>query len=212
LVAGVTPNQSPVAEANGPYSGAIGSSITFNATGSYDPDGSIVSFEWDWNNDGIYDEMTTSSTITHTWGTTYSGTVGLKVTDNEGLVAYDTATVDVTDVDRIPPSITSLTTTPSILWPPNHKMVAVTTSISVSDNLDPSPFCRISSVSSNEPQKGLGDGDTAPDWKITGDLTVNLRAERSDEGSGRVYTITVMCTDTFGNSSTGTTNVRVPLD
>jgi hypothetical protein len=54
LVAGVTPNQPPVAKANGPYSGTVGSPITFDASGSYDPDGSIVSYEWDWNNDGFY--------------------------------------------------------------------------------------------------------------------------------------------------------------
>jgi hypothetical protein len=89
------PPERPIAEANGPYSGTVGSPITFDATGSYDPDGSIVSYEWDWNNDGIYDEMTTSSTITHTWGTTYSGTIGLKVTDNEGLSANDTTSVEV---------------------------------------------------------------------------------------------------------------------
>ena len=94
LVAGVTPNQSPTAEAGGPYSGTIGYPITFDASGSNDSDGSIASYKWDWNNDGIYDEMTTSPTIIHTWDATYSGIVGLKVTDNEGLTAYDTASVE----------------------------------------------------------------------------------------------------------------------
>lgn len=57
------------------------------------------------------------------------------------------------------------------------------------------------SVASNEPVNGTGDGDTAPDWQITGDLTVNLRAERSGSGSGRVYSITTQCADVAGNSS-----------
>jgi len=67
-------------------------------------------------------------------------------------------------------------------------------------------------VNSNEPVNGLGDGDTAPDWIITGDLTVNLRAERSGIGNGRIYTITVTCKDACGNSSVGSTTVTVPHD
>ena len=40
--------------------------------------------------------------------------------------------------------------------------------------------CRIVSVTSNE-------AINATDWKITGDLTLNLRAERSNRGTGRIY-------------------------
>jgi hypothetical protein len=57
---------------------------------------------------------------------------------------------------------------------------------------------------------GLGDGDTAPDWQIAGDLSALLRAERS--GNGRVYTLTVICRDVAGNSAQGTAIVRVPHD
>jgi hypothetical protein len=89
-------------------------------------------------------------------------------------------------------------------------MVSVTLSVSASDNCDDEPHSSIVSVSSNEPVNGPGDGNTAPDWEITGDLTVNLRAERSGTGNGRTYTITVMCTDAYGNSSTETVCVIVP--
>jgi hypothetical protein len=65
-------------------------------------------------------------------------------------------------------------------------------------------------VSSNEPMNGLGDGDIALDWVISGDRTLNLRAERSGTGSGRIYTITVACTDTSGNSTSSATTVTVP--
>ncbi|MDB6125394.1 MAG: domain containing protein [Pedosphaera sp.] len=44
-------------------------------------------------------------------------------------------------------------------------------------------------------------GHTAPDWVITSDHCVQLRAERSGKGSGRVYTITVQATDCSGNIS-----------
>jgi hypothetical protein len=54
---------------------------------------------------------------------------------------------------------------------------------------------RISSVTSNEPVNGLGDGDASPDWTIIDAHHINLRAERSGTGTGRTYTITITCTD-----------------
>jgi hypothetical protein len=118
----------------------------------------------------------------------------------------------LSEADLIPPVIESISANPDVLWPPNHKMVTVTLSVDVSDNCGNGTNCQITEVSSNEPVNGPGDGNTAPDWEITGDLTVNLRAERTGKGSGRIYTITVMCTDASGNSSTGTVTVTAPHD
>jgi hypothetical protein len=89
-------------------------------------------------------------------------------------------------------------------------MVPVAVSVSASDACGGGVTCRIVSVSSDEPQTGLGGGDVGPDWEITGALTVNLRAERWKKGDGRVYTITVECTDTAGNRSTSFVTVTVP--
>ncbi len=127
---------------------------------------------------------------------------------------YDPVThvLRVTVADDIPPTITMIKVTPSSLWPPNHKLVPVRIAVSVEDNSDSSPVCGITSVSSNEPVNGLGDGDTAPDWIVTGELAAKLRAERGGRGHGRVYTITVMCLDASGNSATGSTTVTVPHD
>jgi hypothetical protein len=49
-------NQDPIADANGPYEGFVGDLISFDGTGSYDPDGTIVSYEWDFDDDEVYDE------------------------------------------------------------------------------------------------------------------------------------------------------------
>ena len=69
---------------------------------------------------------------------------------------------------------------------------------------------RIVSITSNEPDNGSADGNTVNDAVITGDLTANLRAERSGKGTGRVYTITIESTDAAGNVVTSTTAVDVP--
>jgi hypothetical protein len=137
-------------------------------------------------------------------------TVTFSATDAAGNIGSATSTITV--VDTTAPSISSVAATPNVLWPPNHKMVPVSVLLSVSDVCDASVSCSITSVTSNEPVDGLGDGDTSPDWSITGALTVDLRAERSGKGTGRVYTITVTCTDDSGNSSNSTVTVKVPRD
>src|SRR5262249_46444717 len=94
---------------------------------------------------------------------------------------------------------------------PTHQMVPVTVAVSVADACDAAPVCKLVSISSNEPVNGLGDGDVAPDWAITGNLTATLRAERSGTGKGRVYTMTVQCTDASTTSATKSVTVAVPL-
>jgi hypothetical protein len=116
---------------------------------------------------------------------------------------------DSTFVSTTPPIIENVSASPNNLWPPNHKMVKVNVSATATDNCDLSPVCTILDVNSDEPMSGVGDGNTAPDWLITGDLSVDLRAERSGKGNGRSYTITVSCTDGCGNSSVETTPVTV---
>ncbi|MSO60843.1 MAG: hypothetical protein EXQ50_01915 [Acidobacteria bacterium] len=111
--------------------------------------------------------------------------------------------------DTTAPVFTSLSTNAPTLWPPNHKMVAVTVSALASDLVGVSSL-KIINVTSSEPDNGLGDGDTAGDIVITGPLSVNLRAERAGKGNGRIYTITVEARDAAGNASTKTCTVFVP--
>ncbi|MBN2131441.1 MAG: PKD domain-containing protein [Sedimentisphaerales bacterium] len=88
--------EAPVADADGPYSGEVGSPVPLDAGGSYDPDGVIVSYEWDCNGDAEYDEVTSSPQMPYTWDTAYNGLITLRVTDNDGLTATDTAIVTIT--------------------------------------------------------------------------------------------------------------------
>jgi hypothetical protein len=137
-------------------------------------------------------------------------TVTFSVTDASGNTT--TAQTTVTVVDTTPPVISNVAATPSSIWPPNHKMVPVTLTATVFDICDASPSCQVISITSNEPVNGRGDGNTSPDWRIIDDLLVELRAERSGGGSGRIYAVTVRCTDDSGNSSTRSVQVPVAHD
>lgn len=112
-------------------------------------------------------------------------------------------------VSNPPPGVGGASVDRSVLWPPNHQMVDVAVSYTVSDNCDPTPSCTLS-VTSNEPQNGTGDGDTGPDWQVVDAHKVKLRAERAGSGSGRVYSIAISCADSAGHVGTAVTTVSVP--
>ena len=137
-------------------------------------------------------------------------TVTVSATDAAGNNAV-AKTFTVTVRDTTGPVFTALTTSAPSLWPPNHKLVAITVSATAADVVSGTTV-KILSVTSNEPDNGLGDGDTPNDIAITGVMTLNLRAERSGTGTGRTYTITVQATDAAGNKSTKTVAVVVPLN
>jgi hypothetical protein len=114
-------------------------------------------------------------------------------------------------VDADAPVIIGVVASTDVLWPPNGSFVSVTLAVNATDNCDASVACAITNVTSSEPITGSSD-NTSPDWIITGPLSLNLRAERSDSGPGRVYTITVKCTDFSGNSATKSLTVTAPHD
>ena len=84
-----TGNQSPVADHGGPYHGKVGDVINFDGSGSYDPDGTIVTWYWNFG-DGY---TSTQQKPTHSYSTAGNYTVTLTVTDQNG--AEGTADVEV---------------------------------------------------------------------------------------------------------------------
>jgi trimeric autotransporter adhesin len=137
------------------------------------------------------------------------GTTTITWTATDAHTNTAAATQTVTVNDSQPPVITNLSASPASLWPPDHTMQDVTVSYDAADNCG-AVNCVIASVASNEPVNGTGDGDTAPDWLIVDPHHVELRAERAGTGAGRVYTITVACTDGSNNTTTKTVTVFVP--
>jgi PKD repeat protein len=64
----------------------VNETVTFNASSSYDPDGHIVKFEWDWEGDGKYDfNAGTNPIATHAYEQPGIYYPTLRVTDNDVL-------------------------------------------------------------------------------------------------------------------------------
>lgn len=101
--------------------------------------------------------------------------------------------------------IAGATASPSSLWPPNHKMVNVAIAYTATDTCGAAaPVTCSLSVSSNE--------GTSADWSVVDAHDVQLRATRDGGGNGRIYTVTITCTDTAGAASNAAVTVTVPHD
>jgi hypothetical protein len=137
------------------------------------------------------------------------GTNVIVVTATDSGTNTTSCASTITVADTNPPMIISASASPKTLWSPNHKMIPVTVTARVEDGCSSTSW-KITSVTSNESFNGQGDGNTPIDWKITGDHTVQLRAERSGKGSGRVYSITIVARDASGNTAQSVVNVSVP--
>ncbi len=91
------PNVNPTAVVGGPYALNEGGSVTLSGAASSDSDGTIVSYAWDLDNDGQYDDAVGA---TASFSTTVSSvhTVGLMVTDNRGGTHVTSTSVAVNNV------------------------------------------------------------------------------------------------------------------
>jgi photosystem II stability/assembly factor-like uncharacterized protein len=135
------------------------------------------------------------------------GTTTVVVTGQRLDGTSDTCSFTVTVNDTESPVVSAATVDKPTLWPPLHQMEPVTVNYTATDNCGVT--CTLS-VTSNEPENGLGDGDQTPDWVIIDAHHVLLRAERSGKGNGRIYTIRVTCKDAANNTVVRTVTVRVP--
>jgi PKD repeat protein/glucose/arabinose dehydrogenase len=96
-------NQPPVAEATAnPTTGAAPLTVAFDGTGSSDPDGDPLSYEWDLDGDGAYDDSTAAQP-SYTYTATGSYTASLRVTDSPG--ASDTDSVTITAGNTPPAAV-----------------------------------------------------------------------------------------------------------
>jgi hypothetical protein len=195
------PNLPPIADANGPYTGYEGSAITFNASGSSDPEGDTLDYRWDFDDDGNWDtDWSTDPTAEFTWGDDHIGTVKVEVRDQIGK--NDTSTATIT-VDNVAP-----TATLDAMDQPNTQFIL--------------PVVHDLTFGGNFTDPGWLDTHSS-EWDF-GDSTVILGTltEENDEPNATgtttanhtysapgIYTITLTVTDDEGDSGTDTMQVEV---
>jgi glucose/arabinose dehydrogenase len=106
-------NQPPTAVITAsPTSGALPLTVSFDGTGSSDPEGKPLSYSWDLNGDGVFGDAT-GPTASYTYTTAGVYHPSLRVTDDQG--ATDTASVTVT-AGNTAPVATIDSPSPSLTW------------------------------------------------------------------------------------------------
>ena len=93
-------NQVPTANPGGPYSATVGTPVTFDGSGSIDPDGSITSYAWTFGDGSSGSGIQPSATYANAG----SFTVTLTVTDDRGASSQPVTTTVTVNVGQQPPT------------------------------------------------------------------------------------------------------------
>jgi PKD repeat protein len=184
-----------------PSSGTLPLDVTFTATAS--DNGSIASYDWDFEGDGAFDRQTTaSSSVSHTYTSVGVFTPKVVVKDNSGLTAKATTSVTV-----------SQSTTSLKVWivTPKEGDVVSGDRVSLRANTAPGSLTQSVQFQYKLPAgswTNIGSAILPPvssyatTWNTTGitnGTSVELRAVGTDTGSNTVYsntiTVTVNSTD-----------------
>jgi parallel beta-helix repeat protein len=97
--------KNPFANASGPYYGVNGIDVEFNGTNSFDLDGDIISYSWNFG-DGT---TGTADLAQHAYSANGTYTISLTVKDNDGNNDTDTTYVKITETKKINTSLNILT-------------------------------------------------------------------------------------------------------
>jgi len=135
--------------------------------------------------------------------------ITLRVTDSAGESATDDVIKEV--VDTVAPDF-AVSVTPEMLWPPNGRMVEITTEARASDVCGKT---RVTLTAIEVADGGVlteAPADARGAEPGSSDLKFELRAKRVGRGKGRVYEINYAAEDSSGNRSTDAAHVIVPHD
>jgi PKD repeat protein len=195
-------NLPPNADANGPYTGRVGESITFDGRRSRDPNDDTLTYEWDFGDGGSISGV--SPIVRHTYGTDGPYNVILVVTDDAGDMDSD-STVAVIRPERDEPLRCS--SAEPDLSRGNGGFIPVQIQGVIDPNGSPVTIT-IDSIFQDEP---VG---RQPDGRGVGTDTAFVRNEslpRGQGGNGRVYHIGFTATTREGGRCSGDVEVEVPL-
>ena len=177
-------NSPPVANANGPYVVNEGGSVILNGSGS-DPDGDPLTYEWDLNNDGIFEVSGQAATFSAV-GRDGPGSqiVVLKVSDNQGASATSSATVTI---NNVAPGVNQITA------PVDPVQIGTTVNVMAG-------FTDAGTLDTHTASCSWGDGTTSAGIVNETQGTGSVTGEHSYTHPG-VYTITLTVTD--NNNASG---------
>jgi PKD repeat protein len=173
-------NQSPVASFfYTPSNPVVNQVIQFNATESHDPDGTIVSYQWDFG-DGTPGAV--GVLVDHHFSSKGTYTVYLRVTDNNGNTDSASQTITVSD---------NQSPTASFVYSPTNPVVGDRVHFNASESTDPDGTITSWDWDFGDGRHGSG---------------VEVNHPYSDAGT---YTVVLVVTDDSGNTDSGSKTITI---
>jgi DNA/RNA endonuclease G (NUC1)/PKD repeat protein len=181
-------DRAPVAALSGPSTGVEGASLTFDASGSTDPDGDALTYAWTFG-DG---STATGPSATHAYADDGTFTVSVTVTDSYGAASTATRTVTVSNAA---PAISGVTT------PAAASSVGVAVAATVT-------FTDAGSADTHDAVFQWGDGQSTT---VNAGSATSASANHTYANAG-IYTVTVTVRDDDGGSVQTRSSILVVYD
>jgi len=193
------PNQGPAASISGPSSALVGQQVSFDASGSSDADGSLVSYEWSFG-DGA---TATGASASHTYDTPGDYTVNVTVTDDDDATDTTVQTVSVSEPAEPGPDPST-----AVSLSPSEELVGVnrtTTFDVVVENTD-------GGVGAYSLDLSVDDGEiaTIEDAAVDGSALSDIQI--SSDGSSATADVALLDTDQNGSVTVATVTVGGAAD
>lgn len=178
-----------IGENNGQLSGVVGTPIHFDASHSFDMDGFIVRYEWDFDNNGVFDFNSPDPAADYTYAQAYNGLVTLRVTDNDGNTGRSSA--------RIVVSLTGNDTTPPV--------ITITSPLA-------QPYLHTTALNVTWTATDTGSGVASSTGTLDGSTVTNGRSVDLFFLSLGSHTLTVNATDNAGNTASASVTFTIVAD
>ena len=177
----------PIADAAGPYYCSEGSPTTFDAAGSYDPDGNILQYRWDFDTNGVWDtEWSTEPTASYMWEDDFSGMVTLEVSDG----GYTDTDMSGVVVENVAPTVTATNDAPK----PEGESIAIAVIQTDPGTSDTFTYSFDWGNDGTYEIMNQSSPSASHTWEDNGPYTVGIMVQDDDGGIGDT-TIDVIVTD-----------------
>ena len=192
-------NDPPIADAGSDQTALVNEGVTFNGSGSYDLDGIITAYEWEFGDGNTGTDMT----MTHAYGAAGTYTANLTVTDNDGSTDTDTVMVTVTEEPAYTMHIANIDISRDSITRGRNTFVWAVATVTIFDESDnPVVGAMVSgdwSGATSDTDSGLTDA--------SGEVALNSDKVRNAP-SGTVFTFTVDRVSLTGWGYNQTANVE----
>lgn len=188
-------NEAPTAAFGwSPTEPIVGETVSLDASGSADADGSIAGYAWDVGADGSYEETTVAPTLT--FASAGSHDVALRVTDDRGATDTVTRTVHVVEADR------ETNQPPEAVLQANHTSLTVTEPVALDASSSSDPDGADDALAFNWTVTSAPEGARLPSFHAA------PKNEVSFEEAG-TYEVRVTVEDGDGGTDSATETIEV---